>query len=238
MNLPYGLPCVDDCLKCELRSEKFFCSLSRESLEAFNRVKHPTIFPEDAVIFLEGQAPRGVFMLCQGRAKLSTSSRNGKTFILHIAQPGEVMGLQAVVTDKPYEVTVETMQPCQLDFVIRDDFIRFLEEHGDASLRAAQQISREYRDAFDVIRTIGLSRSMSSRIARFLLESALDGKETNGEIHSRLPLSHEEISQLIGTSRETITRTLASFRQKNIAELKGSALTIHNRLALQRIVTD
>ena len=138
MNSPYGLPCADDCLKCELRSDNFFCSLSREALEAFNRVKYPTIFPENAVIFLEGQTPRGVFMLCQGQAKLSTSSRDGKIFILRIAKPGEVLGLHAVVTGKPYEVTVETMQPCQLDFVGKDEFVRFLKEHGDASLRACR----------------------------------------------------------------------------------------------------
>jgi CRP/FNR family cyclic AMP-dependent transcriptional regulator len=80
------------------------------------------VFPEDAVIFVERQSPRGVFLLCQGQAKLSTTSREGKMFIQRIAKPGEVLGLNAVVTGKRYEVTVETMQPSHLSFVNRGDF--------------------------------------------------------------------------------------------------------------------
>src|ERR1700757_407315 len=86
MNLPYGLLCVESCLTCHLRSDNFFCALSRESLAAFNQMKHATAFPEGAVIFLEGQTTRGIFMLCQGQAKLSTTARDGKTFILRIAK--------------------------------------------------------------------------------------------------------------------------------------------------------
>src|SRR5579884_2954282 len=116
MNSPYGLPCVENCLTCQLRSENFFCALPEESLAAFNEIKHATVFPEGTVIFLEGQAPRGIFMLCQGQAKLSTTARDGKTFILRIAKAGEVLGLHASVTGKPYELTAKTMQPCQVNF--------------------------------------------------------------------------------------------------------------------------
>ena len=123
MNSPYGLPCIESCLSCKLRSGNFFCALSQESLAAFNQIKYATVFPKCAVIFVEGQSPRGIFMLCQGQAKLSTTSRDGKTFILRIAKPGEVLGLHAVLTGKPYEVTAETMQPTQLNFVDREDFL-------------------------------------------------------------------------------------------------------------------
>jgi CRP/FNR family transcriptional regulator, cyclic AMP receptor protein len=239
MNSPYGLPCVENCLTCltcHLRSDNFFCALPPESLEAFNQVKHATVFPESAVIFVEGQTPRGIFMLCQGQAKLSTTSRDGKTFILRITKPGEVLGVHAVVTDKPYETTAEAMQPCQLDFVNRQDFLRFLKEHGDACLHAAQQISRECRDAYDVVRSIGLSRSVSGRVAEFLLASATDGRVTKGIVRARLALTHEEIAQITGTSRETITRILSGFRKKDIVELKNSILTIHNKPALEQLV--
>ena len=234
MNSPYGLPA--ECLTCHLRSDNFFCALSQESLAAFNQIKHAVVVPEGAVIFVEGQAPRGIFMLCQGQAKVSTTSRDGKTFILRIAKPGEVLGLHAIVTSKPYEVTVETMQPSQLNFVNREDFLRFLKEHGDACLQAAQQISRDCRDAYDVVRSIGLSHSVSGRVAKFLLASAADGRVTNGVVRANLALTHEDIAQLMGTSRETITRTLSEFRKKDIVELKGSTLIIHNKSALERLV--
>jgi CRP/FNR family cyclic AMP-dependent transcriptional regulator len=236
MNSPYGLPCVENCLSCHLRSESFFCALPQESLEAFNQMTHAEAFPEGAVIFLEGQTPRGIFMLCQGQAKLSSTARDGKTFILRIARAGEVLGLHATVTGRPYELTVETMQPCQLNFVSREDFLPFLKKHGDACLHAAQHISRDCKDAYDVVRSIGLSHSVSGRLAKFLLASATDGQVTNGVVRTRLALTHEDIAQLTGTSRETITRILSEFRKKDILELKDSTLIIHNKPALERLV--
>ena len=235
MNSPYGLPCVENCLTCHLRSENFFCALPKESLDVFNQIKHAAVYPEHAVIFLEGQVPRGIFMLCQGQAKLSTTARDGKTFILRIAKAGEVLGLHATVTGRPYELTVETMQPCQLNFVSREDFLRFLNKHGDACLHAAQHISRDYQDACNVVRSVGLSHSISERLARFLLESSAEGRVANGVLRTNLALTHEDIAQLIGTSRESITRTLSEFRKMEIVELKGSTLIIRNKTALGRL---
>ena len=234
MNSPYGLPA--ECLTCHTRSDDFFCALSRKSLKAFNQIKHASVFPEGAVIFVEGQAPRGIFVLCQGQAKLSTSSRDGRTFIVRIARAGEVLGLDAVVTGRRCQLTAETMQPSQLNFVSREDFLRFLKEYGDASLRAAQHIGRDCQYAYEVVRSIGLSHSASERVAKFLLVSATDGHVRNGVVHARLALTHEEIGQLIGVSRETITRTLAEFKKKDMIDLKGSNLTIHNKPALERLV--
>ncbi|HEX4921275.1 MAG TPA: Crp/Fnr family transcriptional regulator [Candidatus Bathyarchaeia archaeon] len=231
MNSPYGL-----LADCHLRSDDFLCAPSSESLGAFNQIKHGVVFPEGAVIFAEGETPRGIFMLSQGQAKLTTTSRDGKTFILRIAKPGEILGLHSVVTDKPYDATVETMQPCQLNFVNREDFLRFLKEHSDACLQAAQQISRQCLDAYEVVRSIGMSHSVSRRVAKFLLASATDGQVRKGVVRVKLVLTHEEIAQVTGTSRESITRILSEFREKDIAELKGSTLTIHNKAALERLV--
>jgi len=231
-----GLNCVESCLNCHLRSSDFFCDLSQDSIADFNKIKHAAVFPEHAVVLVEGQNPWGIFILCQGRAKLSTTSREGKTLIVRIAEPGEVLGLHAVVTGGPYELTVETMQPCQLNFVGRADMLRFLGEHADAALHATQHLARDCADSYGVVRAIGLSHSVSERFTRFLLETAADGEVKNGMVHVRLAMTHEEISQLIGTSRETITRLLSDFRRHELAELKGSMLIIHNRPALKSMV--
>ena len=175
-------------------------------------------------------------MLCRGQAKLCTTSRGGKALILRIAKPGELLGLDANVTGKPYQVTVQTMQPSQLNFVNREDFLRFLHEHSDACLRAAQQLSRDCRQAYDVVRSIGLSHSVSGRVAKFLLTSATDEPATNGIVRVRLALTHADIAQLTGTSRETITRILSEFRKEGIVEFKGSTLIIHNVPALEQLV--
>ena len=231
-----GLNCVENCGNCRLRTPSFFCDLAPDAIEDFNRIKHAAVFPEHTVVLVEGQSPCGIFVLCQGRAKLSTTSREGKTLIVRIAEAGEVLGLHAVVTGGRYELTVETMQPCQLDFVGREDFLRFLKTHPLASLHATQHLARDCADAYGVARTIGLSHSVSERFARFLLESAAEGEVNRGTVRVRLALTHEEISQLIGTSRETITRLLSEFRKNETAELKGSMLIIRDRPALQNML--
>jgi CRP/FNR family transcriptional regulator len=231
-----GLQCVESCLDCHLQKKGFFCNFSRKSIEAFNRIKHAAVFPEHAVVLVEGQNPCGIFHLCQGRVKLSTTSREGKTLIVRIAEAGEILGLHAVVTGGPYELTAETMQPSQLNFVGREDMLHFMHHHADASLHAAQHLARDCAVSYGVVRTLGLSHSVSERFARFLLETSHDGEVCNGRVRVRMAMTHEEISQVIGTSRETITRLLSEFRRNELAEIKGSMLIIHNQVALRNMV--
>ena len=133
MSSPYGIQITENCLICKLRHSGFFCDLPKPSLQDLERIKYASAYPQGAVLFVEGQAPRGVYIICTGRVKLSTTSRDGKTLILRIAQAGEVLGLHATVSGKPYELTAETLQPAQLDFVRREDFLRFLQNHGKRS---------------------------------------------------------------------------------------------------------
>jgi CRP/FNR family cyclic AMP-dependent transcriptional regulator len=229
----YGLSAK--CLNCRLQPDAFFCALPQETLKAFDQIKHTAILPEGAVIFVAGQTPHGIFLLCEGRTKLSTISAVGKTLILRIAKPGDVIGVHEVITGKPYELTAETIQPCRLNFVSREDFLPFLKNHGDACLQAVHHLIRGYQKAGDVVRSVALSHSISGRLAKFLLESSAEGQVANGVVRTEIGLTHEEIAQLTGTCRETISRILSEFRKKGMIELNGSTLIIHNKPALERL---
>src|SRR3954452_22293598 len=141
---PYGLDIIESCLTCKMRTERLFCDLPASALQGFENIKYATAYPKGAVLFVEGQAPRGIFVLCKGRVKLSICSTDGKTLILKIAEPGEVLGLSATVSGKAYELTAETVDTCQVNFVKREDFLRFLPLHSEASLRVAEQLSDKY----------------------------------------------------------------------------------------------
>jgi CRP/FNR family transcriptional regulator, cyclic AMP receptor protein len=233
---PYGLPIIDNCAGCKLRSNNFFCSLSSLAIQALDQIKHTSCFPEGSVIFLEGQEARGVYILCQGRAKLMTTNADGKSLILRIAEPGTILGLHSIISNSPQEVTVETLQPSQLAFIRREDFLRYMSEHGDACLRAAEHLARDCHSAYEVIRSIGLSHSVSEKLARLLLQWSTDARVVDGSIRLKLALTHEEMAQLIGTSRETVTRTLSDFKKRHVLEVAGSTLIIRNKSALERLV--
>src|SRR5215475_9519388 len=129
MSTPYGIQISENCVLCKMRRSGYFCEMPPASLEELDKVKYASAYPQGAVLFVEGQAPRGVYMICSGRVKLSATSRDGKTLILRIADPGEVLGLHATVSGKPYELTAEALQPCQLDFMRRGISARIARAH-------------------------------------------------------------------------------------------------------------
>jgi len=144
MPAPYGLNIIDNCLTCPVREEHLFCNLSPLSLQKLNDIKSTAIYPKSAMLFLEGQQPRGVFVLCAGKAKLSTSSSEGKTIIIKLSEAGDVLGLNATISGRPYELTAEMVEPGQANFIPRDALLHFLREHGEVALRVAEQLSRNY----------------------------------------------------------------------------------------------
>ncbi|HTT33518.1 MAG TPA: Crp/Fnr family transcriptional regulator [Methylomirabilota bacterium] len=232
---PYGIPIIDECTNCSLRTDNFFCGLSEAALKALQKIKHTTTYPTGAIIFMEGQPTRGIYILCQGRVKLQTTNSDGRTLILKIAQPGEGLGLSSTITGKPYETTAEILQPAQLAYISRIDFLRFMAEHSDACLHFVEHLGRDCHAAYELVRSIGLSESVSERLARFLLEWSANGSVSNGLLRVKLALTHQEMAQLIGTSRETVTRTLSEFKKQGIIELNGSTMILRNKATLEEL---
>ena len=236
MRAPYGLEIIESCMNCPHREDRLFCNLPAASVQKLASITSPATYPKGATLFVEGQSPRGVFILCKGKVKLSTSSADGKTLILRISEIGEVLGLAAVVSGKPYQATAEVLEPTQANFITLRDFIEFLREHGEAALRVAQQLAENYHHALSEMRTIGLSHSAGEKLARFLLDWADEHHSDSAEIKMRLTLTHEEIAQMIGASRETVTRLFTDFKKKELLEIKGSTLVIRNRAGLEKIL--
>jgi len=235
MNAPYGLEIVDNCASCRWRSEGFFCDLPPATMKSFEAIKYTSSYPTGAVLFVEGQVPRGVYQLCKGRVKLAMTSAEGKSIILRIAEPGELIGLNSALSGQAYELTAETLEPCQVNFLKRDAFLRLMHDHPEASLGATEQLSNDYRAACFQIRSLGLSRSASEKIARFLLEWSARGKETAEGVRVNLPLTHEEIAQIVGVSRETVTRTLTDLKHKALITMKGPTVLIRNKAGLEAV---
>jgi CRP/FNR family transcriptional regulator, cyclic AMP receptor protein len=235
MRAPYGLNILDNCLTCPVREEHLFCNLSAPALQKLNEIKSTAVYPKAAVLFIEGQQPRGVFVLCTGKVKLSTSSSEGKTVITKISEAGDVLGLNATISDHPYEVTAEMIEPGQANFIPRDDLLRFLREHGEVALRVAQQLSSNYYTAYEEIRMLGLTSSPGEKFAKLLL-SWYPEKEVNGQAQIKMTLTHEEIAEMIGTTRETVSRLFSDFKKKRLLEAKGSTLILRSKLALEKMV--
>lgn len=233
---PKGLEIVESCITCKFRQDRLFCKLNAETTAKLDQMKYSTALPPGAVIFSQGQPPRGVNIVCQGKVKLSMTSLEGKTITIKVAQEGEVLGLSATITGQDYDFTAETVTHCQLNFVRRDDFLRFLQQNQDACFHAAQELSALHSTTCAGLRLFGLAPTVGARLATLLLKWDEDGpKHRRGRI--TFPYTHEQIAQRLGASRETVTRLLLDLKKRKILEVDGSIAVIRNRILLEQVAT-
>lgn len=237
MQGPYNVEFQNDCISCERRHDGRFCNLKDAALAELDAAKFSMTYPKGAMLFVEGEMPRGVFILCGGKAKLMTSSSEGKTLILKVAGPGEILGVSAAILSTPYEVSAEMMEAAQVNFIRLADFLVLLRSHPEVCLRAAEQLSAKYQAAQREVRSMGLSQTTSEKLARLILEWAAEGEQTARGIRVKVVVTHEEIAQMLGTTRETVTRLLGDFKRRHFIDVTGSNLYVTKRDALEQMIT-
>jgi CRP/FNR family transcriptional regulator, cyclic AMP receptor protein len=236
MKTPYGLQIIESCLTCPLVKDRVFCDLPRPVMAALDSISSSATYPKDAILFVEGQEARGVFVLCHGRVKLSANSADGKSIIVRIAEPGELVGLPGTLSGQPYELTAEALEPLRANFIPRDAFLQFLREYGGAAVRVAEILSKIYHATLLEVRYLGFSSSAAEKLARFLLDLPATSGQGNGHLRTSVTLTHQEIGETIGASRETVTRLFAQFKREGLIEVRGSTLIIADKLSLEKLV--
>ena len=201
---------------------EFFSKLSPEALEDLTSMALACNYAAGKVLFSERDLAHGVYLVLEGEVKLSMNSSDGRRLTMRIARKGEILGLVSVLCGKPCEMTAEVLYPSRIAPIARRDFLNFLTRHPDAYQAVTEELSREYTTACEQLRTVGLSNSAPEKLAR-----------TESGTKFRFSLTHEEIGEFIGASRETVTRTLSIFKSRQLVAFHGSTLTIPSKVALE-----
>ena len=199
-----------------------------ESLSSLSSCRAGTI------LFVEEQIPEEIFIVLSGRVKQFVNSSDDRRLILHIAKPGEILGLTPVLTGGPHRATAEAFHLCSLAAIRTADFLKLMGMSTEFFRMVASELGRSYDHACARLRTVGGAPSNTAKVARLLLEWCDDARPTESGIQLHLALRHAEIAECIGTSRETVTRILRWFQLRQIITLRGSILTIADPLALER----
>jgi CRP/FNR family transcriptional regulator len=218
-------------------TDKTSCDFPPAVAEALEQEALTTSYPTGAVLFAEGQSPRGVFIVRRGRVKLSVCGSDGRTLILRIADVGCPLGVAAVVSGRQYEATAETQEPSEISFLRQSDLLRLMRQHGEFALWVTQNISADYASTCREIRDLILSDSASEKLARLLVTWLDQNTKSKNPTQMKLALTHEEIGQMIGSSRETVSRLFAGFKKQRIIQQTGSTLVIPSRVALESLIT-
>lgn len=221
------------CESCKLKENGFLCHLSPLAAREFESIKSQSFYPEGSTLFLENEPAQGIFLLCSGKIKLSVSSRGGKTLILQLAGPGEILGLSASMSGLAYEVSAEALHPSKIAFIRREDFLSFANRFPEVYHAVTRQLNVQYSRACEQLRTVGLSTSAYEKVARLFLDWSSEEATESSQI--KMALTHEQIAECVGSTRETITRTLSEFKNKHLVTFKGATVTIPSRSALQAV---
>lgn len=234
---PYGLEIIQNCLTCQVREGALFCNLSSPALSELDSMRQTSMYPAGAVLFMEGEPVRGLYVLCSGRVKLTASSPQGRSVIIRVANAGEVLGLSGTISDMTYVASAETLEPTQVNFLPRADFLRFLQRQPEVSFRVAQHLSMELRRAYHQVALMVLSPNVRARLAGLLLDEAhRDGKPLEKGARFQLRFTHQELAEIIGTSRETVSRLLSDFRDAGLIQTRGASLTVVDPEKLRSIL--
>ena len=211
----------------------FFSKLSPEAMKDIASMAFSSSYRAGMILFSEKDAPCGVYIVVEGEVKLSMNSSDGRRLILRIARKGEILGLASTLSGKPSEMTAEILYPARIAPILRRDFLNFLMRHPEVYQSVTEELSRDYAMACEQLRTVGLSGSAPEKLARLLLEWSQNGQSNERGTHFRFPLTHGEIGEFIGASRETVTRTLSVFKSRHLVAFHGSTLTIPSKTALE-----
>jgi CRP/FNR family transcriptional regulator len=224
---PYGIKVIDSCLLCVMKEDGLFCRLSPEALRDLNSIRQNSLYPAGAVLFVEGEPPKGLFILCSGQAKLVASSKDGRTIILRQVKAGEIMGLSSVTASAPYPVTAETVTPSQVSFIPCQEFAQFLHAHVEVFARLAEHLSMELHKAWEQTRMVALNMSTRAKLAQLLVSWANEGGQQIAKgARIQVKITHQRIGESIGASRETVSRLLADFKRHGLIRVKGGAIVI------------
>ena len=218
-----------------VKSDRDLYALLRE-IHATNVSNLNSLHGRGKVLFAEGEPARGVYILRTGRAAVSISSSEGRVVILRMAQAGEVLELNSALRNSHYETTVRTLEQCRTDFISRAELIELIEKSDAATHAVLKILSREVTELTARTRSLVLPQTASARLAKLLLDLSREnglGKARVTEVERTL--THEEIAQMICSSRETVTRLLATFSRRKMIRITSDSILIKDREGLETV---
>jgi CRP-like cAMP-binding protein len=228
----FGLPIAEP-LRHLVGQYPYPARLNEHHVRRFQVSKKAKSYRKGTMLFEQGQKPDGVYIVLDGRVKLSVNSPYGKTMVLGFFGSGTILELAAVILGRPHISTAETTQPTTAVFVPRDQLIAEIKGQPLAAWHVTQLVCEHCYFLLTKMATVELSESAEQKMARCLL--GLINNNSGHREHVELNLSQETIAHMVGLSRETVSRLLSRLRQKGVLDWTRSDFIIRDRQALEKL---
>lgn len=203
-----------------------FSELENDALEKIEKIGSRKAYTKNDVILMEEDAGTALFVIVKGKVKVSRNSNDGREVILTILGESDFFGEMAILDGLTRSATVTAIDESELFLIQRNHFLNLLYEHPEVSVALLQELTRRLRNADMKIKALSL-KDAEGKVATVILQLADDiGKIKQGVVEiEKLPLQ-QDLANMAGTSRETISRTLHSFAKKGYVEMEGNKLRI------------
>lgn len=205
-----------------------FAELPTEVLAKIEKIGTKRKYSKDEPILLEEDSGNALFVILSGKVKVSRSSNDGREVILTILGESDFFGEMAILDGLARSANVIAIEESEVFLIQRNDFLQLLQDHPEISIILLQELTSRLRNADMKIKALSL-KDAEGKVATVLLQIAeYSGKIKGGVVEiSQLPIQ-QDLANMAGTSRETISRTLHSFAKRGFVELDGNKLRIIN----------
>jgi CRP/FNR family transcriptional regulator, cyclic AMP receptor protein len=206
------------------RKFPLFADLDDRELAAVAAVAKARRYAKDDVVFYEDESGDVFFLIREGQVKVTMISPEGKEIILSLLGPGDFFGEMALLDDEPRSATVVATQPLELMAIWRSDFLQILADNFSITRKVLAEISRRLRSASSRIESLA-TMDVYGRLARFFLDLAKEqGKVLDTGYVAVTRPTHQSIANMIGTSRETVSRLIHDLMRQNLLLSEGKTI--------------
>jgi len=199
-----------------LKGIPIFSKLDEESLKKIDSISIEKHYRKGDIIILQDSKVEGLYIIREGRIKISRISEDGKIKVLAILSSGDIMGEMSILDEELASATAEAIEDSRLVFIKREDFQSILVRYPMITLGIAQILAKRLRLADREIEELAFY-SVKSRVIKTLMELAdRYGEKTNSGIRLSLKLTHQELADMVGTSRETVSRVISVLEKRQL----------------------
>jgi CRP-like cAMP-binding protein len=186
------------------------------------------------VLFRQGDYPRYIFYLRDGKVKLSKTNDDGKEFILSLGKKGDYIGFLPMLQSIRYPENAIALEDCHVSLIPQQRFLDTLYEHPDLANVFIKMMAQDIFDKEEQLVELAYN-SVRKRVADALVRLQKQYQDPNDKRFS-MAILREDLASMVGTAKETVIRTLSDFRDENIIEMKGSKITILKPDALKNMI--
>ena len=208
-----------------LKNIPLFSSLTDSELTAIEKVAVKKTFPKNTILLSAGDSTDALYVICEGKVKVTIDDNEGKELILSILGTGEYFGEMALLDDEPRSASVTTKETTQLLIISKNDFMGFFSSNPIA-LNLLKDLIKRLREANKKIESLGLL-DVYGRVARILNQFA---KSQAGKMVIEEKLTHQEIANMIGSSREMVSLILKELSNGEYITIDKKLITINKKL--------